>query len=178
MKSLYLFLLTPFLLAGCASTYYDAHFVPQTAEAITTDPDGGQARSVVSYVGVRRKDRKTGAPPQVEFKMRVENLGKGACTLEQHALQLLSGSLEPFGAAQLAGNDPPVIVAGASANYDVLFPLPQGRSVSDVDLRSLNLRWAIRFDGQEYINAVTFERAVPVPYDSSHFSVGIGIWGR
>ncbi|MEO6709681.1 MAG: hypothetical protein ABI054_05255, partial [Planctomycetota bacterium] len=58
------------LLTGCASTYYDTRFAPPTTEAIATAGEGAQARSVVSFVGVRRKDRKTGAPPQVEFRMR------------------------------------------------------------------------------------------------------------
>ena len=75
-------------LTGCMSTYYDARFTPQTTEAIASGTAGAQARSVVSIVGVRRKDRQTGAPPQVEFRMRVENLGKVPCTLEQHSLQL------------------------------------------------------------------------------------------
>jgi len=165
------------LLPGCAAKYYDARFVPQTTEASFTGEAGAQARSVVSFVGVRRKDRKTGAPPQVEFRMRVENLGKVSCTLEQHSLQLLSGALEPFGAAQLSSDDPPVIVAGAASNYDILFPLPAGRGANEVDLRSLNLRWAVSFDGAEVTNGVTFERVVPQPYESSHFSVGIGFWG-
>ncbi|MEO6711101.1 MAG: hypothetical protein ABIP42_16090, partial [Planctomycetota bacterium] len=116
--------------------------------------------------------------PQVEFRMRVENLGSVACTLEQHALQLLSGALEPFGAAQLVSEDPPLIAAGATANYDILFPLPAERSANDVDLRSLNLRWAIAFDGRSVTNGFTFERVVPSPYESSHFSVGIGFWGH
>ena len=91
------------LVSSCASTYYDARFTPQTTEAISSAAAAGaQARCVVSLVGVRRKDRETGAPPQVEFRMRIENLGKVSCTLEQHALQLLSGSLEPFGAARTA----------------------------------------------------------------------------
>jgi len=164
------------LLTGCASKYYDARFVPPTTEAIATASNGAQARSVVSYVGVRRKDRKTGAPVQVEFRMRVENLGQVACTLEQHALQLLSGSLEPFGAAQLASDDAPVIPPGGSANYDVLFPIPADRRVDDVDLRSLNLRWAIAFDGETVTNGFTFERLVPAPYPTTDFSIGIGFW--
>ncbi len=167
------------LLSGCASKYYDARFSPPTTEAIAngTQP-GSQARSVVSLVGVRRQDKETGAPPQVEFRMRVENLGSVSCTLEQHSLQLLSGALEPFGVAQLESNDPPLIAAGASSNFVVLFPVAPGRRINDIDLRSLNLRWGIAFDGEVITNGMTFERVPPEPYTSTNFSVGVGFWGH
>jgi hypothetical protein len=174
MKSLILFLVAV-LLSSCASTYYDMRFAPPTTEAIATSTNGGQARSVLSYVGVRRADSHTGAPAQVEFRMRVENLGKVSCTLEQHALQLLSGALEPFGAAQLVSNDPPLIVAGGNATFEVLFPVPPNRRPEDMDMRSLNLRWAIGFDGETVTNGFTFEHILPDSYNSTNFSFGVGI---
>ncbi len=180
MKTLALALcLAVTLLSGCVSKYYDARFAPSTTEAIAAgSKPGSQARSIVSYVGVRREDTQTGAPPQVEFRMRVENLGSVTCTLEQHSLQLLSGALEPFGGAQLVSNDPPVIAAGASSNFIVLFPVAAGRAIEDIDLRSLNLRWAIAFDGEAITNGMTFERVPTDPYSSTNFSVGVGFWGH
>lgn len=167
------------LLSGCAAKYYDARFAPPATEAIAAGSTAGaQARSVVTLVGVRRKDSKSGAPPQVEFRMRVENLGSVPCTLEQHSLQLLSGTLEPFGAAQLVSSDPPLIAAGTSANFTLLFPPAEGRRIDNIDLRSLNLRWAIAFDGEVVTNGMTFERVLPAAYGSSDFHVGIGFWGH
>lgn len=171
-------LVTAPLLGGCVGKYYDARFGPQTTEAVAASSLGGQARSIVSFIGVRRKDRESGAPPQVEFRMRVENMGAVACTLEQHSLQLLSGTLEPFGAAQLSSSDAPLIAPGASANYEILFPPAEGRSIDSIDLRSLNLRWAIAFDGESVTNGMTFERVVPAYYDSPRLSLGVGIWGH
>jgi hypothetical protein len=180
MKHLVFPLLACALLSSCVSKYYDARFGPQATEAVAvSNAPGGQARSIVSFVGVRRKDRETGAPPQVEFKLRVENLGSIPCTLEQHSLQLLSGALEPFGAAQLTGADAPVIAPGASANYALLFPPAEGRTIDSIDLRSLNLRWGISFDGETITNGMTFERISPGYYDSStSFSLGFGFWGH
>ncbi len=167
--------LAPLLLSACATKYYDARFTPQTVEALAvgTTP-GAQARSVVSVVGVRRKDSETGAPPQVEFRLRVENLGSVPCSVEQHSMQLLSGKLEPFGAAQLQSADSPLIAEGASANYEVLFPVPTGQRIDDIDLRSLNLRWSIAFGSEVITNGMTFERMLPLRQDSGDFSLGIG----
>ena len=167
-------------LPGCASKYYDARFAPTTTEAFANSAavPGGQARSIVRIIGVRRRDTQSGAPVQVELRMRVENLGKLPCTLQQHSLQLLSGQLEPFGAAQLSSDDPPDVAPGASANFVVLFPLPEGRKGDDIDMISLNLRWAIAFDGEDVTIGVTFERMLPMNYDSTNFSVGIGFWGN
>ena len=166
-------------LSGCAAKYYDARFSPSTTEATASGTrPGSQARSVVSLVGVRRHDSQTGAPPQVEFRMRVENLGSVPCTLEQHSLQLLSGALEPFGAAQLESNDPPLIAAGTSSNFVILFPAAPGRNIDDIDLRSLNLRWAIAFDGEVITNGMTFEHVPTDAYSSTNFSVGVGFWGH
>lgn len=166
------------LATSCVGKYYDARYGPQTteAQAAASRPDA-QARSIVSYIGIRRADEATGAPPQVEFRLRVENLGSVPCTLVQHSLQLLSGTLEPFGAAQLSSPDAPVIAPGASANYEVLFPPPEGRAIRSIDLRALNLRWAIDFDGETTTNGMTFERIGPEYWDSPRFSLGVGFWG-
>jgi len=175
----YLFLLLLALLGGCTSKYYDARFMPTTTEAIANSSEalGGQARSIVRVIGMRKQDSKAGTPAMFEFRMRIENLGQAPCTLEQHSLQLLSGTLEPFAAAQLESSDPPVIAPGASANYTLLFPLPEGRRIDDVDVLSLNLRWVIAFDAEAVTMGVSFERVVPLDSSSSHFSVGVGFWG-
>jgi hypothetical protein len=127
---------------------------------------------------MRRRDSKTGAPAMIEFRIRVENLGVVPCTLEQHTLQLLSGKLEPFGAAMLESSDPPLIAPNANANYTVLFPLPADRTVENVDVLALNLRWAISFDGEAVTTGVTFERIVPLSSDEPRVSVGLGFFGH
>lgn len=166
------------LASGCASKYYDARFAPTTVEAVANGAGGGQARSVVSVVGLRRKDGGTKAPPQAELRLRVENLGTVACTLEQHSLQLLTADLTPFGAAQLSGEAPPRVDVGGSANFELLFPLPAGREIDALDLRSLNLRWTIRFETDAVTNGATFERVLPMPYEGGRFSLGVGFWGH
>jgi hypothetical protein len=166
------------LAAGCHSTYYAVQFVPATNEvpAIVPARDDAKARSLVSIRGVKRADKKSGAPEQVDIRMRIENLGQVPCTLEQHTLQLLSGDLEPFGAAQVNSSDPPVIAPGATSNFELYFPMPNGKKSDNVSFKSLNLRWTLDFDGQAMTNGATFERAAyRDPYwDEPHFQIGVG----
>lgn len=167
------------LAAGCQSTYYGAQFLPATHEVPVIVPDvaDAKARCLVSVRGVKRADTKAGTPEQVEVRMRIENLGQVPCTLEQHSMQLLTGDLEPFGAAQVTSSDAPVIAPGATANYELYFPMPNGKKSDNVNFKSLNLRWTLDFDGKAMTNGVTFERMVYADpyYDQPRFSVGVGV---
>src|SRR5262245_55626578 len=124
-----------FCAAGCQSPYYSAQFLPSTNEIPVGVPEREDAkvRTLVSIRGVLRADTKTGAPAQVELRMRIENLGNVPCTLEQHSMQLLTGDLEPFEAAQISSPDPPVIAPGATSNFVIYFPMPGKRHPDQVN---------------------------------------------
>jgi hypothetical protein len=167
------------LSAGCASTYYSARFGPATSEAMVSPPQKPEAaaRVLVSVIGVRKPDSKSGTPAEAELRMRMENLGRVPVRPEEHSLELLSGALEPFGTARIVSQDPPVVAPGAASTFDLFFPMPGRKSPEEVDLRSLNLRFTLDFDGQPVTTGINFERVVPVydPYWSEPgVSIGVG----
>jgi hypothetical protein len=170
-----------FCAAGChSSPYYSAQFLPATNEIPVGVPEREEAkvRTLLSVRGVLRADAKTGSPARVEVVMRIENLGRVPCTLEQHSMQLLTGDLEPFGAAQITSPDPPVIAPDATSNFVIYFPMPGGRDPDHVNFKSLNLRWTLVFDGQGVTTGATFERIYPAygdPWSNVHFGVGVGV---
>jgi hypothetical protein len=163
-------------LAGCTSSpYYDVRFVPAPLElqlATQASPQS-QARALLSIRGIAKPTDVE--PGRAELRLRIENLGTTTLTVLFDTFQLVSADLESFGPARTSpATVDPRVRPGATATYDVHFPLPAGRDVTRFDLSGLNLGWSVDFDGTRLTTGATFERVVWAPYDDSYPDVNVG----
>ena len=167
------------MLSACSSSrWYDYRFSPAPLEAqVTTvaDPEA-QVRALVTVVGVSRgRDGKRDA---VEIRMRLENLGRRTVSLVEPSVSLVTADLEGFERPEIAGEEPSTIPPDGSRTIDLVFPLPKGKKPGELNLRGLNLRWTLSFEGRDVTTSATFQRDVPVrvyePEPRVHIGVGVG----
>jgi hypothetical protein len=180
--------MTPRLLIACAllttlsacssSRWYDYRFSPAPLEAqVTTvaDPEA-QVRALVTVRGISRG--KDGERDAVEIRMRLENLGRRSVSLVEPSLALVTADLDTFERPEITGEGQATIAPGASRTVDLAFPLPKGKEPRDLNLRGLNLSWALSFEGRDVTTSATFERDLPVrvydPEPRVHIGVGVG----
>jgi len=171
-------LLAALLAAGCStSRWYDYRFSPAPLEAqIETEADPqAQVRALVTVRGVSRG--RDDDPDAVEVRMRLENLGRVPARLVAESLSLVSADLDTFGPARVRPDAAAPIAPGASATYDLSFPLPAGREPKELNLRGLNLRWATSFEGREVTTGASFQHDVPVRVyrEEPRFHLGVGV---
>lgn len=177
MKHLLLALGIALLSSSCTSTYYTHRFLPAPIEApsaIEGDPSS-QARVLLTVVGIRRADKQSGRPVQVEVRMQVENLGSTPARLEVEGLALRDSDLTAFDTAVVVPAVPEPIANGESAVYEIAFPLPAGVAFSDLELRGLHVSWVISFGERRVTTGVSFERLQPMntgAYGSMQFHYG------
>ncbi len=70
----------------------------------------------------------------------------------------MSAGLDDFAPARVDGAPAQALASGASAIFEVAFPLPDGKEVDDLDMAGLNLSWAVEFGAERVTTSVTFER--------------------
>jgi len=172
---------TAALLVSCTSSWYGHRFVPAPIEvelSVEGEPTA-QARALVSVRGIRRAVPKEQQPVQLEARMRIENLGESPVALEEEGLELVAADLQSFGRARVTPPPGAPIAPGDSVVYDIVFPLPAGKDLKEFDLRGLNLKWVVSFDGRRTTTGITFERFVPPRdyygdpfYPRTHIGVG------
>jgi hypothetical protein len=169
------------VLASC-STFYDIHFVPAPIEARIADDTSADAvaRALVSVSGVRRPDSEHRQPARFELRMRIENLGKQALEIEPDSFELVSADLQPFGAPQFQPVPDRALGPNESIAFDLAFPVPDGSSIDNYDLRGLNLKWAVRMGDKRVISGVSFQRFIAPAYygyyDPFYPGWGCGGW--
>jgi hypothetical protein len=141
--------------AGCA-TYSSIRFTPPIQDVELRDV-GPEARMVVSWRGVHRKDE----VPELRFRIRFESLASGTFPLDSTDFELLDGALGSFGAAQ-SQDLPLTVVPGQPATFDLAFPVPPGKKLRDFDLSAVSLH--ARFQSGRWSSSTTFQRAAIDPY--------------
>jgi hypothetical protein len=169
------------LLGGCTSPrFYDQRFqpAPLEVEVGTQAVAGSQVRSLVTVIGIERPGEGYGARAVV--RMRLENLGTTPTKLETETLSLVSADLFLFGPAEVVGSEPPgardgEIAPGQSATYDLVFPMPDGKKVSGIDLSGLNLRFTLRFGEHPATAGATFRRLEWGYWDPGYPQVSFGV---
>jgi len=163
MKNLLSTLAAAALASSCGSTWYAHRFVPAPLEAqVGVDGDSSaQARTLVTIRGIRRASASAGRPAQVEVRLRLENLGSTPAVLDLSDLSLVTSDLESFGPAVVEPPTADPVAAGEYAIWDVSFPLPAGRSLGELDLQGVNLKWSVRFGDVRVTTGATFQRRWP-----------------
>jgi len=145
-------------LSSCSS-YYGHTFLPAPLEVqigVDGDPES-QARTLLRVVGIRKPNKQTGQPAQVELRLRVENLGGNPALLDVASVSLVTADLRTIGAPEFTPEPEPVL-SNAFAVYDIVFRLPEGARPKDYDLAGLNIGYTIDFDETRVTTGVTFER--------------------
>lgn len=146
--------------------WYDYSFSPAPLEAEVVSPDDPAAslRVLVSILGIARgQDQK---PDRIEVRMRLENLGTKSVELLTDSFSLCSADLQLFGAPDLHPKTVPVLESGRSTVVDLAFPLPPRTHPTHFNLRGLNLRWTVSFEGHRVTTGTTFTRTDWLaPYD-------------
>lgn len=182
MKTLLLALLSAGL-AAC-STFHDARFVPSPLEVKLEDSEVAdfEGRALFTVRGVRRADRESARPAQVEVLMRFENSGAVPFALDAGSLQVSTGDLVTLPAGELVPQVPEPIAPGGTSEVAASFPLPAGKSFGDLDWSGLNLRLALRYAERRKVISANFERLLYYPYGYGYgpywsFGWGVGAWG-
>ena len=144
------------LAAGCSQYVEGYQYVPRPALAVVAPAAAQQpspATVQASIAGIRRDH--DGIPDSVEVRLRVDNTGTDAVSLDLASLELSNSALLKF--------PPPVIRQPApsaqSAWIVAYFPMPEGRDYDDVDLSSLQLRWQLHAGPRTVSQAINFRRA-------------------
>ena len=163
MKALFALLALLPILGGCNSTWYSHRFTPAPLEVPIglDDQPSAQASVLLTVRGIRRAVPETGEPAEVEVLLRIENLGSTPALLDAQSLSLVTADLVPFDSARLDPAVPPLVAQGDQIVHTIRFPLPPGTVFSDLDWRSMHLRWTIIFDERRVTTGVTFERLMP-----------------
>ncbi len=184
MKTLLLALISTGL-AAC-STFHDVRFMPAPQEVLIVDSEVSElfGRALVTVRGVRRADRESARPAQVEVLMRLENSGTVLFALDAGSLQVSTGDLVTLPAGELVPQVPEPVAPEGAAEVKASFPLPAGKSFADLDWSGLNLRFALRYAERRKVLSASFERVSYYPYGYgygygpySSFGWGVGAWG-
>jgi hypothetical protein len=170
------------LLASCESSpWYEHRFqpAPLEAEVSTQAVPGSQMRALVTVLGIEKG--KDGKKDRALVRMRLENIGTSPAGFDSAASSLVTADLKSFGppATTPVGKD--AIPPGSNGEYDVEFPLPEGKGPYDLDLSGLNLRFTVVFGETKVTTGMTFQRAdwryLEPGYPRWQVGVGVG-WTR
>jgi len=164
---LFVIVLTVAALGGC-SQYVDGYrYAPQPAlvpVASSNPQEHSPVTTLVSVVGVRRRDAKENLPASVEIRVRLENTGSQPVLFDPGSLRLATGDLESFPPPQTLPPGPQTIGAGQVAEVRAYFPFPPGRSYDTMNLASLLLTWNLQIGQQNVPERTQFTLLVPVYY--------------
>ncbi len=163
------------ILGGCATTYDGRYlYEPRLVDVESPMPDqaeGPPVRTLVTIAGVRRADADAGLPASVEVRLRVENAGPAAVSLDPATLALFSVDFTQFPAPITQPAEPVEIPPGQAGTIEVFFPFPGERYPGDLDLGGLNVRWTLLIGGRPVTSSATFSRQ---RYSYRRFDWGIG----
>jgi hypothetical protein len=165
------------VLGGCSAYDLRYSFDPKPVDVLAVKPGAPETepvRTLVSVVGIRRKDSKAQRPASVEVRLRLENTSPFTVRFDPASLLLFSAGLEQFPDPILSLPAPTAISPAESVAVEALFPMPDGRYPSEIDLGGFNVRWTIDIDGQPVTSSVTFTRLPTAYYDRYHYRIGVG----
>lgn len=157
--------------AGCVSsqssfpqTYLPGYqYVPQPVMAtIFTREQKPAVNVLVSVMGIHQADQSV--PLSVELRLRMENTGVAAATLDPRSMELVSGSLQPFDAPLVRPPQPLQVAPGQTGTMTTFFRFPAGSNFQTMGLETLRLRWQVLIDNKPIEQTAYFERATPQNY--------------
>lgn len=156
---------------GCSTpTYVEGFRFAPSPELVDVFARGSATRTpaasvMASIVGVRRTDKRAQIPSSIELRLRVEDHGAPSLYFDPRTLQLVTGTLEPFGAPILPAPRPITLQPGQTRTIRAFFPFPPGTSYRTLILDTLRLRWDIRIGNDIVPQTAYFERASPLYYE-------------
>lgn len=121
---------------------------------------------LVSVTGVRQGDTSAGNPATIDVRMRLEDHGPATVDFDPKTAQLVTGSLQSFGAPRSQPVGPLHLTTGQTEDVTLSFPFPAGASPQNTDVGTLRLRWLVQIDNHHLPQTAYFERASPLYYDA------------
>jgi hypothetical protein len=171
-------MLSLLVLSGCSPYVEDFDYVPHPAlaEIPPNPPDKAPPVSAfATVIGIRRADRGMDIPDSVEIRFRVENNGPHTITFDPDSLSLSTGDLLDFDPPTVQPEHAVTLAPSDIAAFDAFFPFPPRHSYDNIDMRSLDLRWSEKIDGNSVGQSVSFRRIYPYHY--YHYYYGDPYWG-
>jgi hypothetical protein len=166
------------LIAGCSPYVEDFRYVPHPAiteiRPATSQPaQQGQAsqqgppvvEAYATIVGIRREDRQRGIPLSVEVRLQLDNLSSQQISFDPGSLALTNSELVRFPPPIVSTDRVISVMPEQPATVEAHFPFPPGLSYNNMDLQTLQLRWAVQIDGRSVPEVVNFRRAYRYYYD-------------
>jgi hypothetical protein len=152
------------LVSGCAQEPYlpGYAFYPQPALASirqSSQPDKTPVTVLATVLGIRREDPRQHVPTSVAIRLQFQNDGSQPITFDPATLELTTGSLRNFPAAEAYPPGVLTLAPGQRATLVSYFPFPPGLGPQRMTLSNLRLRWQIKIDDDTIPQAVLFERA-------------------
>jgi len=166
------------LAAGC-TTYSEVQFAPKVQDVELRDEGTLEARVVVAWQGVHRREIEGRERWDLRFRVRIENPMATPFVLTGSEFVLLDGALAQLGTAE-EESLPPLVEAGQASTFDLVFLLPEGRDPGSYDLSALNLRgslqsgrwaWSTNFQRLDYDGYYGY----PYPYPAWGVSFGVSV---
>ncbi len=165
-------------LGGCSVYDHVYEYEPLPVEVASRVPGGEPLRTLVSVIGVRRRDAESELPASVEVRFRVENPPASTpAVFEPEGLRLFSADLQQFPDPLVRPEGPLDVEPGASLVVNAYFPFPDGRYPAGLDLEGLSVRWRIRVGGETVTSSAGFLRRPWAYYDRYPHRIGVG-YGR
>ena len=154
---------------GCSSSPYVSGyaFYPQPAVVPVFHQAPGAASPqkpltmLATVLGIRREDSQRHIPTSVEIRLRFENDGNAAVEFDPRTLELVTGTLRPFGPPRTSPPQPTMIPPGQSRTVMALFAFPPGARPRDMNLSYLRLRCYVNIERQPVLLNAYFHQAVP-----------------
>ena len=165
------------LAGGCSVYDHRYDYPPGPVDVVAVAPGNAAAESIhtlVSMRGVRKADAKSDIPASVEVRFRVENTSGTGVSLVTKSLALFSADLIRFPDPIVVPLNAVEIPPGGSAVFEAFFPFPGGKVPGEFDLDGLNVRWALRIDGQDVTSSLSFARLPHAYYEKYPNRIGVG----
>jgi hypothetical protein len=176
MKNVLRLALLAALSAACRSAPY-VRYAPAPLEAWVQPEETPTplARALLSVRGLREREAGSGPAQQAHLEMvlrvRLENRQEAPMRIEPDGCRLLDGGLAEFGAPRISSPEEQSgdaqgweIAPHAARVFELAFPLPAGRTLSDLDLESLSLTWVVSDPRGRITLTSSFARVHPDTY--------------
>ena len=162
-------------LLGCRSTSIPFRFSPSPLEILVQEsPDDPiLARVLVGIPGAERVGRASKGYPELLVRLRMENKGTAALTIDPATCVLLGSDLARFGDARPERPGSLEVAPGGSEAILLRFPFPMDGDLEAPLLTGVNLQFEVQVDGRAVEASVTIERVLPVEFGpTTTFSTG------
>lgn len=149
-------------------------FLPSPAEVLVqAEGEASEAARVLVSIPYAIRERSSGdGRARMLVRLRVENRGEKALSLDLDKTKLVDSNLVAFGTPELRSG-PQSIAAGEDAILNLGFPYPDGLSLAAPQVSGINLQWTLTNGERAWESSINLERARDA---RDQFGPGFG-WG-